>query len=293
MAKPIWTGAISFGLLHIPVQLMPAERRTELKFHMLDARDKHRVRYERLNAETGKPVPWKEVVKAYEYEKGSYVVLEEEDLRNAAPQSKESVDIESFVDLDQISPKHFEKPYYLVPARKAEKGYVLLRETLRELGKAGLARVVIRTRESLALVFAEGEALVMLLMRFPAELIPAEEYQFPEKSARGFKLSARELDMARQLVGSMSADWQPEEYKDEFRERLNEVIRQRIGKKKVVRSAAPESAEEPGAATNVVDFMSLLKKSLDQGRRTPAKKRAAARRPAAAPRRSPRRRTAK
>lgn len=293
MAKPIWTGAISFGLLHIPVQLMPAERRTELKFHMLDARDNHRVRYERLNAETGEAVPWKEVVKAYEYEKGSYVVLEEQDLKNAAPQSKESVDIASFVDLDQISPKHFEKPYYLVPARKAEKGYVLLRETLRELGKAGLARVVIRTRESLALVFAEGAALVMLLMRFPEELIPADEYQFPEKTARGFKLSARELDMARQLVGSMSADWQPEEFKDEFRERLNEVIQQRIGKKKVVKSAAPEEAEEAGAATNVVDFMALLKKSLDQGRRTPAVKRPAARKRAAAPKSGTRRRTAK
>lgn len=294
MAKPIWTGAISFGLLHIPVQLMPAERRVDLHFRLLDARDNNRVRYERVNAETGDEVPWKDVVKAYEYDKGSYVVLKEEDLKKAAPESKESVDIEAFVQLEQISPRYFEKPYYLVPARKAEKGYVLLRETLRGLDKAGLARVVIRTREYLALVVAEDEALVLLLMRYPQELVPADDYALPAKSARGFKLSARELEMARQLVTSMSVDWNPKQHRDEFRERLGKVIKARVGKKNVVKSpVAEEEALGADAATNVVDFMSLLKKSLDQGKRTPATRKAAVRKRPAKPRPAPRRRGAK
>ena len=270
MAKPIWTGAISFGLLNIPVQLMPAERRVDLHFRLLDSRDNKRVRYERVNADTGEEVPWKDVVKAYEYDKGSYVVLEEEDLKKAAPESKESVDIEAFIDVAALGPQYFEKPYFLVPTRKSEKGYVLLRETLREQQKAGLARVVIRTREYLALVMVQQEALMLMLMRYPQELVPADDYAFPAKAAKGFRISAKELEMAEQLVKSMTAKWNPKQHKDEFRERLNKVIQARIGKKRVVKNAEPETERDEDASTNVVDFMSLLKKSLDQGRRTPA-----------------------
>jgi len=271
MARPLWTGAISFGLLHIPVQLMPAERREELHLRMLDSRNNAPVKYQRVNAETGEEVPWDNIVKAYQYEKGNYVVLEEEDLKKAAPQTKETVDIEVFIDAAAITPKLFEKPYYLVPGRKAEKGYVLLRDTLAELKKAGLARVVIRTREYLALVIPEGDALVMLLMRYPAELIDADEYALPGKSGKDFKVSTREMDMARQLVGSMSGDWQPEDFRDEFRERLKTVIQARIGKKKVVHAPADEAETEAGTATNVVDFMSLLRDSIQRQKRTPAK----------------------
>lgn len=277
MARPIWSGAISFGLLNIPVQLMPAVRQVDLKFHLLDSRDKGRIRYERINADTGEEVPWKDVVKAYEYEKGSFVVLSEEDIAKAAPESKESVDIEAFVDPRQISPKYFEKPYYLVPAKKAEKGYVLLRDTLATSGKAGLARVVIRTREYLALVIPEDEALVLLLLRFPQELIPAEQYAFPAGGARRFKLAPREREMAEQLVASMTTEWKPEQYQDEFRARLRKAVQARI-RQKGSRRKIPEKPQESlpdNASTNVVDFMALLKKSLAENKRTPPRRRPA------------------
>lgn len=283
MAKPIWTGAISFGLLHIPVQLMPAEKRIDLHFRMLDHRDNARIRYERVNADTGDEVPWKDVVKAFEYEKGSYVVIDKEDLKAAAPESAESVDIEAFVDPAEISLRFYEKPYFLVPQGKSEKGYVLLRETLRELGKCGLARVVIRTREYLALVLPEDAALVLYLIRYPQELLPVDSYTFPALAASAHRISKKELDMARQLVSSMSASFTPEDFRDEFRERLSKTIAARVKKKGGVRSkAAPKEMADEGGG-KVVDFMSLLKKSIDANKRTPAQ--AAVKKAAAKPRR--------
>lgn len=275
MARPIWTGAISFGLLNIPVQLMSAERRIDLRFHMLDSRDQHRVRYERVNAETGEEVPWKDVVKAFEYSKGNYVVLEEDDIKNAAPESKESVDIEAFVDPDELGPMYFDRPYYLVPTKKSEKGYVLLRDTLRDLKKAGLARVVIRTREHLALVLPDESALVLHLLRFPQELIDREEYAFPDRSERSYKIAPREREMARQLVESMTAPFKPADYRDEFRDRLSKVIQARVkakGKKKGAEPALPEHEDEHQESGKVVDFMALLKKSIADNKRTPAEK---------------------
>src|SRR5262245_28255872 len=152
MARPIWTGTLSFGLLNIPVRLMTGERRVDLHFRMLDSRNKAPIRYERINEETGEEVPWKEIVKAYEYDKGSYVVIEEGDIAAAAPDNKESIEIDAFVDAASIAPQYYEKPYVLEPGKKAEKGYVLLREVLKSTGKVGIGRVVIRTREYLALV---------------------------------------------------------------------------------------------------------------------------------------------
>src|SRR5215469_1596492 len=190
MARALWSGSISFGLLNIPVQLMPGERRTDLRFHLMDARNK---------AETGEEVPWKDIVKAYEYKKGDYVVLEKEDVKAAAPESSESVDIEGFIPADAVPVEYYERPYYLVPSRKAEKGYVLLRETLKELDKVGLSRVVIRTREYLALLMPRDAALMLLLIRYPQELVPADEYVFPGHSMSSYRVGTRELDMARQL----------------------------------------------------------------------------------------------
>lgn len=274
MARPIWTGAISFGLLNIPIRLMPAERRVDLQFHLLDSRDRSRIRYERINADTGEEVPWKDVVKAYEYAKGSFVVIEDEDIARAAPESKESVDIEAFVDMSSIAPQFFEKPYYLVPMKKAEKGYVLLRDTLMRAGKAGLARVVIRTREYLALVAPQGNALQLLLLRFPQELIDADEYDFPARSSRSFRLTAREREMAEQLVESMTTDWKPAEHRDEFRARLRKVVQARVRQKGSRKKVAAKGADKPATETsaNVVDFMALLKKSISENRRTPAKR---------------------
>ncbi len=272
MPRPIWRGTITFGLLNIPVQLMTAERHTDLHFRMLDSRNNAPIRYERVNEETGEEVPWKDIVKAFEYDKGSYVVIEKEDFAKAAPESTESVDIEAFVDPDDIGVEYFEKPYYLVPAKKAEKGYVLLRETLKRLKTAGLARVVIRTREYLALVMPRDEALLLMLLRYPQELVSADEYAFPDKKLSAYRVNPKELDMAETLVKSMIGEWKPAEYRDDFRARLRKVIEQRVkAQEGTVRAPAAEETEIPkNAATNVVDFMSLLKKSIESNKRTPA-----------------------
>ncbi len=228
MARPIWTGTLSFGLLNVPVSLMSGERRTDLHFRMLDSRDRKPVRYERVNADTGEEVPWKEIVKAYEYDKGSYVVLEEADIKAAAPESHETVEVETFIDAADIDPRYYEKPYVLVPAKKAEKGYVLLRETLRGSNRVGIARVVIRTREYLAAVLPQGDALVLMLLRYPQELVDPADYPLPAGKPSDYRLTAKELQMAEQLIDSMSGKWVPDDYKDEFRERLQAIIRKRI-----------------------------------------------------------------
>lgn len=272
MARPIWTGNLSFGLLNVPVSLMSGTRSNDLSFRMLDSRDRNPIRFERVNAETGEEVPWKEIVKAFEYDKGNYVVIEKSDIASAAPESHESVEIEAFVDADSIDVRFYEKPYVLVPGKKAEKGYVLLRETLRKAKKIGVARVVIRTREYLSAVMPLGDALVLMLMRYPQELVDPSEYKLPEGKAGDYRISAKELEMATQLVDSMAAKWNPGDYHDEFRERLAEIIRKRIKDKGATTQVLEEPEPEEGAATNVVDFVSLLQKSLKDNRRTPAKK---------------------
>ena len=275
MARPIWTGNLSFGLLNVPVSLMSGTRSNDLSFRMLDARDRKPIRFERVNADTGEEVPWKEIVKAFEYDKGSYVVIEKTDIAAASPETHESVEIEAFVDAEAIDIRYFEKPYVLVPGKKAEKGYVLLRETLRKAGKIGVARVVIRTREYLSAVMPLGDALVLMMMRYPQELVDPSEYNLPEGNTGDYRISAKELEMATQLVDSMAAKWNPEDYHDEFRERLAAIIRKRIKDKGATTKVLEEPAPSEDATTNVVDFVSLLQKSLGENKRTPAKKSAA------------------
>jgi DNA end-binding protein Ku len=272
-ARPIWTGTLSFGLLNVPVSLMSGERSVDLHFRMLDSRSNTPVKYERVNAETGDEVPWKDIVKAFEYKKGSYVVLEKDDLKSAASEGREAVEVEAFVDADSIGPEYFEKPYILVPGKKAEKGYVLLRETLKRTGKIGIARVVIRTREYLSAVMPKQNALILVILRYPQELVDTADYRIPEGSVSQYRIAPKELDMAEQLITSMSGEWKPGDFRDEFRERLQNVIAKRMKAKGVV---SPVDSEEEDVAedatTNVVDFMSLLQKSLATNKRTPAKK---------------------
>ncbi|MEO6138394.1 MAG: Ku protein [Luteimonas sp.] len=272
MARPVWSGTLSFGLLNIPVSLMSGERRTDISFRMLDARNNAPIKYERTNAETGEEVPWKEIVKAFEYDKGSYVVLDPEDIKSAAPESHDAIEVEGFVDVSAIGPQYFEKPYVLVPAKKAEKGYVLLREALQKTGKIGIARVVIRTRESLCAVMPQGNALLLLMMRYPQELVDIEEYNIPEGASSDYRISAKELAFSEQLIDTMSTQWKPGDYQDEFRERLHTVIKERMQSHGVVKHTEDEHEAGEGAATNVVDFMSLLQQSIDHNKRTPARK---------------------
>jgi len=281
MARPIWTGTLSFGLLNVPVSLMSGERKVDISFRMLDSRDRKPIRFERVNADTGEEVPWKDIVKAFEYDKGSYVVVEKEDIASAAPQTHESVDVEAFVDRDAIGLRFFEKPYILVPGKKAEKGYVLLRDTLASTGKVGVARVVIRTREYLCAVVPEGDALVLMMLRYPQELVDPDEYKLPAGKAGDYRITAKEREMAETLISSMSATWKPDDYQDEFRKRLETIIKKRIkARGATTKIVDEEAAEREDTATNVVDFMSLLQKSLDSKKRTPAKKAAAKKAPA-------------
>ena len=272
MARPIWTGTLSFGLLNVPVSLMSGERKIDLHFRMLDSRNKKPVRYERVNAETGEEVPWKDIVKAFEYDKGSYVVVEEEDIKSAAPERHETVEVEAFVDADAIPLQYIEKPYVLVPAKKAEKGYVLLRETLKETGQVGIARVVIRTREYLSAVMPQGDALLLMLLRYPQELVDPADYKLPEGPPSEWRITPKELDMAKQLISSMAGKWKPDDYHDEFRARLEAVIQRKMKSKGALAKADDEPAAPEDATTNVVDFMSLLQKSIATKKRTPAAK---------------------
>ena len=267
MARPIWNGTISFGLLNVPVQLYSGERSVDLHFRMLDSRDQSPVRYERVNSETGEEVPWKEIVKGFEYSKGSYVVIDEEQIRKAAPESTETVEIEAFVERDQIDPMYFEKPYYLVPTKKAEKGYVLLREVLAKTGKVGISRVVIRTRQYLAALSPRGDALMLDLMRFPQEIVKADEFTLPTGNSKSYRVTPQEVAMATQLIESMSKKWDPDDYKDEFRAQLRKLIDEQIARQsgRKVRARKSEEAAPAEATTNVVDFMELLKRSLDKG----------------------------
>ncbi len=265
MARPIWTGILSFGLLNIPVKLMAGERRVDLQFRMLDSRNNARIRYERINEETGEEVPWKDIVKAFEYDKGSYVVLEESDIAAAAPERKETIDIDTFVDAAEIGPEYFDKPYVLEPASKAEKGYVLLREVLQRTGRAGVGRVVIRTREYLAAVLPKGDALMLVVLRFAQELVDPAEYKLPEGKSAKWKITPREVQMAEELIESMSGAWDPVAFKDDFRDRLQQVIEQRVRSRQVVQPETEEDERPPeGAATNVIDFAELLKRSLEK-----------------------------
>jgi len=282
MARPIWTGTLSFGLLNIPVSLMSGERRVDLSFRMLDSRDKKPICFERVNADTGEEVPWKDIVKAFEYDKGSYVVVEKEDIASAAPQTHELVDVEAFVDRDEIGMRFFEKPYILVPGKKAEKGYVLLRETLKSNGKVGVARVVIRTREYLCAVVPEDDALVLMMLRYPQELVEPDDYKLPTGKPSDYRIAPKEMQMAKDLITSMEAHWKPETYYDEFRTRSETIIKKRIKAKGATTKIVEHEAEShEDAATNVVDFIALLQKSLESNRRTPAKKKSAAKKPAA------------
>lgn len=270
-ARPIWNGTLSFGLLNIPIQLMTGERRSDLHFRMMDARNKAPIRYERVNAETGEEVPWKEIVKAYEYSKGNYVVLEPEDIAAAASENREVIEMEGFVDRTEIPDSYLEKPYVLVPGKKAEKGYVLLREVLKKTGKVGIGRVVIRTKEYLAMVEPFEDALQLILLRFPAEVVDITEYNVPEGSATKWHISPKEMEMATTLLESMATQFNPDDYQDEFAERLSAVIKKRLKAKGATTQVEEEAVPAHDATTNVVDFMSLLKKSLEKKGEAPAK----------------------
>src|SRR5881628_509861 len=257
MARAIWKGSISFGLVNIPIALYPATRREEFKFRLLRKTDLSPVNYKRVAEKDGKEVPWDQIVKGYEYEKGKYVVLQDEDFQRVDIEATQTVDIQDFVELDEIDPIFFYKPYYLEPQKGGDKAYALLRDALKDSKKVGVAKVVIKTREYLAGVKPEDGALVLELMHFADELADTEKLHVPKK----VEVGKREMNMAKSLIESMSAKWNPEKYHDEYREALMEVIEEKVeaGGKEI--EEKPKKAPKP---TKVIDLVSVLQKSLEE-----------------------------
>jgi len=255
--RAIWKGSISFGLVNIPIALYPATKREELRFRLLRATDLSPVSYKRVAEKDGREVPWDQIVKGYEYEKGKYVVLKYEDFQRVDLEATQTVDIQDFVEVDDIDPIYFYKPYYLEPQKGGDKAYVLLRDALEDSKKVGIAKVVIKTRQYIAGVKPEDSLLILELMHFAEELADPQKLHIPKKLEPG----KRELDMAKALVGSMSSKWNPEKYHDDYREALMEVIEEKV------EAGGKEIEEKPKKApksTKVIDLVSVLQKSLEQ-----------------------------
>jgi DNA end-binding protein Ku len=262
MPRPIWKGAVSFGLVHIPVVLSSAENRNHFDLTMLDRRTMKPVGFKRYNKETGKEVGWDDIVKGYEYEKGRYVVLTDTDFKQANVEATQTVDIVAFVNTDEVEPTYYETPYYLAPDTRGEKGYVLLRETLKATNKIAIATVVIRTRQYLAALIPSGNVMVLNTLRYKNELKSAKDLEAPSNTLKGSGVSPREIEMAKKLVDEMTERWKPDQYRDTYHSDLMKLIDKRIkaGKTEII-TETDEEREKP-AKGNVLDLMALLQRSV-------------------------------
>lgn len=270
MPRALWKGSLSFGLVNIPVELHTAVRQSRPKFRMLHAKDKSPVKFERVCVKDGRPVAWEDLVKGFEYEKGRFVVLTKEDFKAAAVEKTRTVDIIDFVRADEIDDRYFETPYYLTPSKGGERAYALLREAMRESGRVGIARFILRDTQHLAAVEVIDQAIVLTVMRFADELVDTRPFEFP--AADGVRKA--ELDMAKALVDSLAADWDPSKYTDEYRRNLMRIIDAKLKGKRVELEASGEPRE-----AEVVDLMERLRRSLEQtGKRAKPRKAAARRR---------------
>lgn len=257
--RSIWSGSISFGLLQIPISLYTAENRSEeLHFRMLDKHDLSPIRFERVNASTGKKVEWKDIVKGFEYEPDTFVVLEKGDLEKANVKATQTIDIQDFVPMDDIDPEFFETPYYVVPQKRATKAYVLLRKALAEKKAAAIATFVLRTKEYLCALIPQGEAIMLEILRFGHELKHRADMPLPSKGDEG-DVSERELKMAEQLIEGMMSKWDPSKYRDRYYRDVMKMIQE----KAKTGVAKERHTEVRGTVANdVVDLLELLKKSV-------------------------------
>jgi DNA end-binding protein Ku len=251
--RPIWSGAISFGLVNVPVKLYSATSSKDVRFHQLDGKSKSRIKQKRVSVATGEEVPYEDIVKAYEIAPDNYVTIAPEELDTLDPKATKTIDIEDFVDLDQIDPVYYERPYYLVPDKGGQKAYALLRNAMRETNKVGIARVVLRTKQYLAAIRPKDDALVMETMLFADEVNPLDELDLPGPDV---DVTEREEKMARSLIDSLTTDFEPEKYHDEYRERVLALIEQKASGQEIV---VEEAADE---APRVVDLMAALEASL-------------------------------
>ena len=268
MARSMWKGSIAFGLVNIPVELYSATRDHRPKFRMLHAKDEAPVKYERVCQREGKPVAWEDLVKGYEFAKGQFVVITKDDFKTAALEKTKTIDILDFVDPGEIDERYFETPYYLLPGKGADRSYALLREAIRESGKIGIAKMILREAQHLAAVEAIGDALVLTMMRFADELADLGDFSFPRKG----EIRPAELKMALQLIDNLVAKWDPEKYTDEYKENLLRVINAKLKGKKpklIDEDTSPKQAE-------VVDLMARLRASLEGGKAAGSSRKAAA-----------------
>jgi len=271
--RAIWKGSITFGLVNVPISLYPATSPKELKFRLLRRDDLSPINYKRVAEADAKEVPWDQFVKGYEYEKDKFVVLTDEDFKRADIEATQTIEVLEFVHLNEIDPVFFDRPYYLEPQKQGSKAYALLREALKKMEMVGIAKVVLKTRQHLASVKPEQNALVLELMHFAEELVSPNSLQIPREASLG----AREMQMASELIERMSDKWQPDKYTDDYQHALMNLIQQKIeaGGRTPVGAKAPSKRE----ATKVIDLMSVLQKSIehagrDSASRKPAKVRA-------------------
>ena len=255
MPRALWKGSISFGLVNIPIELHTAVHSHRPKFRMLHAKDKSPVRFERVCIRDGHPVAWEDLVKGYEYEKGHFLVVTKEDFQAAAVEKTRTIDIIDFVKADEIDDRFFETPYYLLPAKGGERAYALLRAAVRESGRIGVAKFILRDAQHLAAVEVIENALVLTMMRFADELVDTKAFEFPSDAG----IRKPELDMAKALVNSLAAEWDPAKYTDQYRENLLRIIKGKLKGKKVKLEEAPEPRQ-----AEVVDLMERLRRSLEQ-----------------------------
>jgi len=271
MARAFWKGSISFGLVEIPVTLRPALQSDDLSFTLLNRKDFAPVGYKRYDKNTGREVPWDQIVRGYEYEPDEYVVLSDEELRQANAKATQTVEIAQFVDGSEIDPLYFDTPYYVEPQKKGSKSYALLREALKKSGRVGIARVVLRTRQHVAALLVRGDALVLNLLRYAHELRPAADLDVPAKAAAN--VSPREIQMAEKLIDGMTSDWKPQEYRDEYRDDVMALVKKKIKSNQTHTIVEPEPGEPARPAREVMDLMPLLKQSLESANRGGARPR--------------------
>jgi DNA end-binding protein Ku len=260
MPRAIWKGSLAFGLVNVPVELHTAVRDSRPRFRMLHRQDESPIEYQRVCRRDGKPVAWEDLVKGYEYAKGQFVVLTKDDFETAAIEKSRTIEILEFVDGEEIDDRYFEQPYYLAPAKGAEHAYAVLREALRKSGHVGVTRFIMRETQHLAALEVADDAMVLTMMRFAEELVDTAPLNLPDQS----KVGSKDLQLAQQLLDTLTAKWEPEKYKDEYRANLMRVIDAKIKGKKPELEAEPTG---PGRA-DVVDLMERLRKSLklSQGR---------------------------
>jgi DNA end-binding protein Ku len=275
MARSIWKGSIAFGLVNIPVSLTGAEERPDVQLHMVDSKNHARIRYERVNADSGEEVPWDRMVKGYEYEEGQFILLSEEELAAVEPKLTKTIEISEFVALNDIDPLLFDKPYYLEPEKRGRKAYALLREALRKSGKAGISRVVIRTREYLSAMFVRDDVLVLMLLRFPREIKAISKLDLPSSKDKEWQPVKREMELAERLIGEMTSKWSPKDFHDEYREALMDYIEKKISKGDTVDDVKKAAEEEGMPKGKIVDLADYLERSVGRkpkGKQPAAKK---------------------